>query len=72
VVGVAKRDRRDRQRRPYRSVLPEELQVPQDQGCEVNPVPRGCLHCPLDKCLWDYPYPERIKVKKAFLESKQR
>jgi hypothetical protein len=59
-----------RQRRAYRSVLPEMLEVPPDRGCPD--ISDSCLECPLDQCLWDYPYPERIKVKRQFLESKPR
>jgi hypothetical protein len=59
-----------RQRRAYRSVLPEMLEVPPDRGCAD--ISDRCLACPLDQCLWDYPRGERIKVKRQFLESKPR
>ena len=28
---------------------------PLDDGCEVNPVPGGCLSCPLSLCRYDDP-----------------
>jgi hypothetical protein len=59
-----------RQRRVYRGILPELLQVEPDRGCPD--ISDSCLECPLPKCLWDYPYPERIKVKRAFIEAQQR
>lgn len=30
-------------------------------GCEVNPVPLGCLSCPLPTCKYDLPNPEERK-----------
>lgn len=30
-------------------------------GCEVNPVPLGCLSCPLPVCKYDMPNPEERK-----------
>lgn len=27
----------------------------EDWGCEVNPIPKGCLSCPLPACKYDDP-----------------
>lgn len=31
---------------------------PSGYGCHVNPIPKGCLSCPLARCLYDFKRPE--------------
>ena len=49
---------------------------PLDDGCEVNPVPGGCLSCPLPLCrhddeagFWNWQDRERRAKLKALLQA---
>jgi hypothetical protein len=58
-----------RQRRPYRSVLPELLQVPPDLGCAVSPK---CTECPLNVCVEELPRQVRAQILAEYKQRPQR
>ena len=42
---------------------PSRMLVTTDNdGCEVNPIPWGCLTCPLEVCRYDLPAPEQARL----------
>lgn len=39
-------------------------------GCRVNPVPFGCLRCPLAVCVYDQP--PQVQLRREAIEARER